>query len=122
MVANPIVIACAALTGRIYAGKLNKARNAFLDGKQDVTSDVLKAVIDHVTAKAGRTVTVTVDGKPKFDISVAPAGTEDALRWSVCRLYDTELITASRACELLECKMQDFWAIYAKFPAEAVRP
>lgn len=46
-----IRIACAALTGKIYAGKINKAGNAFRDGKQDVT----------------------VDGVPKFEIEVRMA-------------------------------------------------
>lgn len=41
-----------------------------------------------------------------------------ALQWAVCRLYDVELITASRACELLGCKQQEFRALYAKFPEE----
>ncbi len=63
-----ITIACAALSGRIYAGKLNKARNAFLDGKEDVTSDVLKAVIDKI--QPGHVETVTVDGDPKYEIEV----------------------------------------------------
>lgn len=45
-----------------------------------------------------------------------------SLEWAVCRLYDTELITASRACELLGgMKMLDFRELYAKFPQE-VRP
>ena len=63
-----ITVACAALSNRIYAGRVNKAGNAFLDGKQDVTSDVLKAVIDKV--KPGHVETVTVDGVPKYEIEV----------------------------------------------------
>ncbi len=63
-----ITIACAALSGRIYAGRVNKAGTAFLDGKQDVTSDVLKAVIDKV--KPGHVETVTVDGAPRYEIEV----------------------------------------------------
>jgi hypothetical protein len=39
-------IASSPLTGRIYCGKLNKAGTAFLDGKVDVTSDVLSAIIE----------------------------------------------------------------------------
>lgn len=61
-------IATAALTGHIYAGRVNKAGNCFLDGKVDVTSDCLKAVIDKVTP--GHVVTVEVDGKPKYEIEV----------------------------------------------------
>ncbi len=39
----------------------------------------------------------------------------ESLHWSICRLYDAELITSSRACELLGCKMQDFRSVYADF-------
>lgn len=63
-----ITIACAALSGRIYAGKLNKSRTAFLDGKQDVTSDVLKAVIDKVGF--GQPHVVTANGIPEYEITV----------------------------------------------------
>lgn len=61
-------IATAALSGRIYAGRVSKDGTRFLDGKVDVTSDVLKAVIDKVTP--GHVVTVEVDGKPKYEIEV----------------------------------------------------
>ena len=61
-------IATAALSGRIFAGRVNKAGDIFLDGKIDVTSDVLKAVIDKVTP--GYIATVEVDGKPKYEIEV----------------------------------------------------
>ena len=61
-------IACTALTKRIFAGRVNKAGNSFLDGKVDVTSDCLKAVIEHV--EPGHTVTVHVDGVPKYEITV----------------------------------------------------
>ncbi len=37
----------------------------------------------------------------------------DRLRLCVCRLFDAELITGSRACELLGgIKMQDFYRFY----------
>jgi hypothetical protein len=36
--------------------------------------------------------------------------------WTVLRLYDAELITASRACELLNCKQQDFNSLYINYP------
>jgi hypothetical protein len=65
--ASKIVVACG-WTGRIYAGKLNKAGDAFLDGKQDVTSDVLKAIIDKI--KPGKIEVVTIDGAPAFEIEV----------------------------------------------------
>jgi len=69
-----IVIATAALSKRIYAGRLNKKGNAFTDGKQDVTSDVLKAIIDKIGV--GNTEVVHVDGKPQFQIEVREAENE----------------------------------------------
>lgn len=69
-----ITVACAALSGRIYAGRINKAGNAFLDGKQDVTSDVLKAIVDKV--KPGHAVLVHVDGQPKYKIDVQEVSAE----------------------------------------------
>lgn len=39
-------IAVSALTGRIYMGKANKQGTAFTGTKSDVTSDVMKAIID----------------------------------------------------------------------------
>ncbi len=46
-------IATAALTGRIYMGRANKEGNAFTGQKKDVTSDVLKAVIDKAAFHGG---------------------------------------------------------------------
>jgi len=46
-------IATAALTGRIYMGRTNKEGNAFTGQKKDVTSDVLKAVIDKAAFHGG---------------------------------------------------------------------
>jgi hypothetical protein len=66
-----LVVACG-WSGRVYAGRLNKKGDAFLDGKQDVTSDVLKAVIDKI--KPGNIETVTVDGVPVFEIEVRRVG------------------------------------------------
>jgi hypothetical protein len=65
---SKITVACAALSGRIYAGRINKPGNAFLDGKQDVTGDVLKAVIDKI--EPGNVITVEIDGVPKYEIEV----------------------------------------------------
>lgn len=44
-------IACSPLTGRIYQGRVNK--ETFVGEKKDVTSDVLKAVIDKATFHGG---------------------------------------------------------------------
>lgn len=39
-------IACSPLTGRIHIGRVNKAGTAFVGDKRDVTSDVLRAIIE----------------------------------------------------------------------------
>jgi len=46
-------IATSPLTGRIYAGKVNKAGTAFVGSKRDVTSDVLRAVIEKAEFHGG---------------------------------------------------------------------
>lgn len=68
-------IACSPLTGRIFSGRINKAGTAFLDGKVDVTSDVLKAVVDKADYHGG-TFEVEGGGK-KWTVRVeATTGTE----------------------------------------------
>ena len=46
-------IATSPLTGRIHLGRVNKYGTAFVGEKQDVTSDVLKAVIDKAEFHGG---------------------------------------------------------------------
>lgn len=46
-------IACSPLTGRIQQGRLNKAQNAFVGEPTDVTSDVLRAVIEKAEYHGG---------------------------------------------------------------------
>lgn len=46
-------IACSPLTGRIFAGRVNKAGNAFVGNKTDVTGDVLRALIDKADYHGG---------------------------------------------------------------------
>jgi hypothetical protein len=46
-------IACSPLSGRIYAGRVSKAGNAFVGMKRDVTSDVLRAVIEKAEFHGG---------------------------------------------------------------------
>lgn len=69
-----ITVACAALSGRIYAGRINKAGTGFLAGKQDVTSDVLKAIIDKVGP--GHVETISVGGVPRYEIEVREVSQE----------------------------------------------
>lgn len=74
-------IACTALTGRIVMGRVNKEGSAFTSEKKDVTSDVLKAVIDKAAFHGGSfeicggnekwTVTVVKEAM----LSAAPAAT-----------------------------------------------
>lgn len=47
-------IAVSPLTGRIHMGRVNKAGNAFVGEKRDVTSDVLRAVIDKAEFHGGK--------------------------------------------------------------------
>jgi hypothetical protein len=63
-----IRIACTALQKRIVAGQPNKDHLTLRGGGQDVTSDVLKAVIEFIGV--GCTKPVTKNGVPVFEISV----------------------------------------------------
>lgn len=47
-------IATSAMTGRIYSGKVNAAGTEFVGDQKDVTSDVLKAVIDKAEFHGGK--------------------------------------------------------------------
>ena len=42
------------LTGRIFRGRTNKAGNSFVGEKQDVTSDVLRAVLEKADFHGGK--------------------------------------------------------------------
>lgn len=46
-------IATSPLTGRIHQGRVNKAGDAFIGQKQDITSDVLRAVIEKAEFHGG---------------------------------------------------------------------
>ena len=65
---SKIRIATSALTKRVYLGKVSKDGLDFIGNPTDVTSDVIKAIIDKVGV--GGTDVVHVDGKPKYEISV----------------------------------------------------
>lgn len=67
---NPIRVATAALSGRIFAGKPTKDGQGFKEPRYDVTSDVLVAVRDKIGV--GHEVTVERDGKPEFRIAILP--------------------------------------------------
>jgi hypothetical protein len=68
----PARIGVSPLTGRIFSGRTNKAGNAFVGDKQDVTSDVLRAVLEKAEFHGGnfeiegggRKWTVTVKEEP----------------------------------------------------------
>ena len=63
-----IRLGCAALSGRIYAGRPNKKGDGFVGQRHEVTSDVLKTVIEHIGAD--HAITVNVDGHPAYEIAV----------------------------------------------------
>ena len=46
-------IAVSPLTGRIHQGRVNKTGNAFVGNKEDVTSDVLLAIIEKAEYHGG---------------------------------------------------------------------
>ncbi|WP_275628969.1 hypothetical protein [Pseudomonas sp. 273] len=56
-----IRIACTAIAGRIMAGRVNRAGDSFTGTPKDVTSDVLKAVIDKLKHHGG-SFDITCDG------------------------------------------------------------
>lgn len=68
MSTNPIRVATAVISNRIFAGRLNKAGDAFKGERFDVTSDVMKAVIDKIGV--GFEANVEVGGEPKYVIRV----------------------------------------------------
>lgn len=58
---NPIRVATAALSGRIFAGRPTKDGMGFKEPRYDVTSDALKAVMDHIGI--GNQADIVSDGK-----------------------------------------------------------
>jgi len=46
-------IACSPLTGRIHRGRVNASGTAFVGTKQDVTSDVLRAIVEKAEYHGG---------------------------------------------------------------------
>jgi len=68
---NPIRVATAALSGRIFAGRPTKDGKSFKESRYDVTSDVLVAIRDKIGV--GHEVTVEMNGEAQFRIAVLPA-------------------------------------------------
>lgn len=64
-------IACSPLTGRIHRGRVNASGTAFVGQKQDITSDVLRAVIEKAEFHGG-TFEIEGGGK-KWTVTVAGA-------------------------------------------------
>lgn len=67
---NPIRVATAALSGRIFAGRPTKDGKGFKEPRYDVTSDVLVAVKDKIGI--GNQVNVECNGVVEFRIAVLP--------------------------------------------------
>ena len=65
------MIATSPLSGRIYSGRTNKASTAFVGANQDVTSEVLKALIDKAEYHGG-TFEIEGGGK-KWTVTVRAA-------------------------------------------------
>lgn len=63
------MIACSPLTGRIFSGRVNTAGDAFTGPKKDVTSEVLKAIIEKANYHGGD-FTVEADGVPRYRVYV----------------------------------------------------
>lgn len=63
-------VATSPLTNRIFAGRTNKAGDAFLSGKQDVTGLACAAVAQYVLNGDAVPLVVTANGVPKYEITV----------------------------------------------------
>lgn len=63
------MIACSPLTGRIFSGRVDSAGGAFVGTKKDVTSDVLRAIVEKAQYHGGDFI-VEADGVPKYRIYV----------------------------------------------------
>ena len=69
------MIATSQLTGRIFSGRVNKERTAFVGEKKDVTGEVLKAIIDKAEYHGGE-FEIEGAGK-KWMVTVAAHGTKE---------------------------------------------
>ncbi len=73
--ADPIRVATAALSGRIFAGRPTKDGMGLKEPRYDVTSDVLKAVMDHIGI--GNQADIVSEGEVVCTIKIAPAARKD---------------------------------------------
>ena len=69
-------IATAALTGRIYMGRVNKADTDFVGQTTDVTSDVMKAIIDKAEHHGDGGFEI-VSGDQRWTVNVTKRATTD---------------------------------------------
>jgi len=67
---NPIRVAAACLSGRIFAGRPTKDGKGFKEPRFDVTSDVFVAIRDRVGI--GHEIDVECNGVVEFRIAVLP--------------------------------------------------
>ena len=67
---QPIRVATALLSERIFAGRPRKDGKGFKEPRYDVTSDVLCAVKDKIGI--GNKVTVECDGVAQYQIAILP--------------------------------------------------
>ncbi len=73
-------IATSPLTGRIFMGRINKAGNAFVGEKDDVTSDVLRAVIEKANFHGGGFFIEGSDGSSYLLTGVASPSPDSAVK------------------------------------------
>jgi hypothetical protein len=76
MSVNPIRVATAVLSERIFAGRPTKDGLGFKEPRYDVTSDVLQAIRDKVGI--GNEIGVECNGVVEFRIAVLPPHTSEA--------------------------------------------
>ena len=75
---NPIRIATAAISGRIFAGRPTKDGMGFKEPRYDVTSDALKAVMDHIGMN--RQADIVSDGQVVCTIKIVATKAPTPLR------------------------------------------
>ena len=63
-------VATSPLTGRVYFGRVNVKGDAFVGTKQDVTSDVLRAVIEKAQFHGGAFEIASGDQSEVYDVTV----------------------------------------------------